>query len=73
MKNAREKGIEWWNKLPIIEKSLLAQKYSDALFGRGYISLTGREIEAIWVDEVGLKEIESLANDVNYNPYEDRC
>lgn len=54
MKNAREKAIEWWNKLPIIEKSLLTQKYSDALFGRGYVSLTGREIEAIWVDEIGL-------------------
>jgi hypothetical protein len=59
MKNAREKAIEWWNKLPIIEKSLLAQKYSDALFGRGYTSLTGREIEAIWVNEIGLAKIEN--------------
>ena len=59
MKNAREKAIEWWNKLPIIEKSLLAQKYNDVLFGRGYTSLTGREIEAIWVDEIGLAEIEN--------------
>lgn len=55
---ARERAIEWWNKLPIIEKSLLAQKYSDALFGRGYASLTGREVQAIWIDEIGLNEIE---------------
>lgn len=59
MKSQREKAIDWWNKLPIIEKSLLSQKYSDALLGRGYVSLTGREIEAIWVDEIGLNEIES--------------
>jgi len=61
MTDSREKAIKWWNLLPIIEKSLLAQKYSNALLGKGYTSLTGREVQAIWIDEVGLPEIENTA------------
>ena len=46
--NKREIALKWWNELSIIEKSLLAQKYSDMVFGRGFVSLTGREIENIY-------------------------
>lgn len=47
----REKAMDWWNGLPIIEKSLLAQKYSDYLHGRGFVSITGREVEHIYKQE----------------------
>ena len=52
IETVRDEAIEWWNNLQIIEKSLLAQKYSDYLLGRGYTSLTGREIESIWINEI---------------------
>jgi hypothetical protein len=51
MSTTREKRLEWWNRLSIIEKSFFAQKYSKELFGKGYLALTGREIEEIYLKE----------------------
>ena len=48
----RHIAMDWWNRLPIIEKSFYAQKHSDYLHGRGFVSITGREVEYIYKKEI---------------------
>lgn len=47
----RTKAIKWFNQMSIIDKSLLCQKYSSELFGRGPTSITGSEIEMMYRKE----------------------
>jgi hypothetical protein len=54
MSDPRTKAMIWWNNLPILEKTFFAQKHC----ARSMDSLTGREIECIWIDEIGLPELE---------------
>jgi hypothetical protein len=48
--NNRINAISWWNNLPIIDKSLLAQKHADMLDGNGYVSLNDSSIEMIYLE-----------------------
>lgn len=65
MNITREEAMSWWNSLPIIEKSLIAQKYSNYLNGRGYVSLTGREIENLYT--LMIREKKSYIEMIKYN------
>lgn len=47
--STREKAIAWWNKLGNKEKDRLQREHG---INRNYFTLTGREIEAIWIKEV---------------------
>lgn len=68
--STRRQALEWWNQLNVIDKSLLAQKYSNFLYGRGFVSLTGSEIEEIWKKET-LDTIEEKANQLKDDEYLD--
>lgn len=52
----RERAIAWWNKLGNKEKDRLQRDYE---LNRNYVTLTGREVEAIWAKEIGLPGIET--------------
>jgi len=58
MGNPRTKAMLWWNNLPLLEKTFAAQKH----YNRSADNITGREIECIWIDEIGLPEIENTSN-----------
>lgn len=46
----RSQAIEWWNGLPSVRKMQVCDTYTDIIgFSRKYETLTGREIENIWV------------------------
>jgi hypothetical protein len=50
----RKLAIEWWNKLPFNSSNTEISKTHYCLryfLGRDYKSLTGREIEFIWMRE----------------------
>lgn len=72
----RQKAIEWWHKLSNKEKSLLSIKYSKYLLNRGFASLTGREIEAIWIKENSVEETEKNKKRFvikGFHPESDSC
>ncbi len=49
---SREQAIKWWNDLPLFTKNS-KHHYADRYFpNRGHASLTGREIEHIWKQEL---------------------
>lgn len=60
----REKAIAWWDTLRntrLMDGTRDKGYYTDKYFGfnmRMYKYLTGREVEAIWIKEIGLPEIE---------------
>lgn len=67
-KGKRESAMEWWNRLPFNSSNDVSkQHYYDKYFVKGnkatmaknYTQLTGREIEAIWIEEIGLKQAEN--------------
>ena len=42
----RTKALEWWKSLSMLKRSELTCEYFE---GRKQLSLTGREIETIWI------------------------
>jgi hypothetical protein len=66
----REQAIAWWNKLEQDEKMDLCMHYdwSLKLLGRLASSLTGREIEAIWKEEVEPKILADSYHNSEYLP-----
>lgn len=47
----RMKALSWWFKLSIIDRSLLCQKYSEELKGKGSVSVNELEIISMYKDE----------------------
>ena len=50
--NNRQKAIKWWGSLPIYEGELNKVGYCENYYGnRSFHTLTGREVEHIWLTE----------------------
>ena len=67
--STKEQALAWWNSIKSKnKKQLLCQSYrfSAGLQGTSFHSLTGREIEEIWRNEVQIPELRNAEHNTKY-------
>ena len=64
-KTTRQQAMAWWNKLKY-DSPIHLEFYAKKYFQRDWDTLTGREIEEIWKNEVQVKELSNTYHNAEY-------